>query len=233
MLERKTRFDFGSAADRYDEWYESREGERFDILEKVAVSRLLNHKPQAGELLEVGSGTGWWSGFFARMGFHVTGVDIAPEMVSAAKKKAISGAAFLQADAHDLPFGTGCFDVSAAITSLEFTENPESVIREMVRCTCLGGSLILGVLNAESAYNRSRLNQSGSPFAVARFFSCKELRQLLSPLGRVRVIPCAFPFSLRWPLVAGKRLDVIQQRLGCGNGAFLAVEVKLCASRLN
>ncbi|MBN1196133.1 MAG: class I SAM-dependent methyltransferase [Candidatus Aminicenantes bacterium] len=233
MIEQKTRFDFGPAADRYDEWYESREGERFDMLEKAAVSRLLNHKPQAGKLLEVGSGTGWWSDFFARMGFHVTGVDISPDMVGVAQKKAIAGATFLRADAHDLPFVNGCFDVSAAITSLEFAAEPEFVVGEMIRCTRRDGKLILGVLNAQSAYNRLRGNQYGSPFAVARLFSLRELNPLLAPLGRVRVIPCAFPFSLGWPLAVGKRLDVIQQRLGCVNGAFLAVEVNLCGSRLN
>jgi len=229
----KTSFDFGAVAGRYDEWYESYEGRRFDILEKKAVSRLLKRIPRAGTLLEIGSGTGWWSLFFAQAGLHVTGVDIAAEMVGIAQKKAVPGATFHQVDAHDLPFRDDCFDVSAAITSLEFAENPEIVIREMIRCTRFGGKLILGVLNAESPFNRARMHQPDSPYAAARFFSAEELLNLLRPLGRVRVIPCAYPFSLKWPPLVGKWLDLIQQRLGCHDGAFLAVGVKLCISRLN
>ncbi len=69
------------------------------------------------------------------MGYTVSGVDISPRMVNIAKGKTITGASFRIADGHDLPFDNGAFDITAAVTALEFVREPGRVILEMVRCT--------------------------------------------------------------------------------------------------
>ena len=220
-------FDFSKIADQYDGWYDTREGELTDRLEKRAVRSLLVGMGEKGALLEVGSGTGWWSAWFSQRGFRVTGVDISWEMVAVARKKKIPAASFLSEDAHRLSFLDHQFDAACAITTLEFTREPESVIREMVRCTRPGGQLLLGILNSASTANRARRKVSGSPFEWARFFSIKDLRDRLSPFGQVKIIPCVFPFSMKLPLPLACLADGMLALSGRGTGAFLAVKVSL------
>ncbi len=49
------------------------------LTEIAAVLALL--PPPPARLLDMGCGTGWTSFFFAKAGYHVTGVDIAPDMI--------------------------------------------------------------------------------------------------------------------------------------------------------
>ena len=111
-------FDFGMIADSYDRWYQTPLGRAYDLLEKRAVARMLPRAAPDARLLDLGCGTGHWSAFFATLGFKVTGMDIAPEMIAAARAKHIAGASFDVADAHKLPFDDGEFDVATAITTL-------------------------------------------------------------------------------------------------------------------
>ncbi len=229
----KPRYDFGPVAQEYDQWYESREGRRFDRLEKSAVSRLLKPEISGPDLLEVGTGTGWWSRYFVEKGFLVTGVDISTEMVETARKKSIGGADFQQADAHELPFADDRFDVVAAITSLEFTTDPVRVLGEMTRCARPRGRLILGILNAESSLNRARMKVPGSPFAAAQLMTAAQLRTLLAPMGAVRMIPCAFPLAVKFPEPVSAWIDSLLRWSGSRDNAFLAIEVRLCKSKPN
>lgn len=43
--------------------------------------------PPPAKLLDLGCGTGWTSRFFARRGYEVVGIDIAPDMIELANKK--------------------------------------------------------------------------------------------------------------------------------------------------
>ena len=152
-----SRFDFDAVADKYDKWYETVEGAMYDRLEKKAVSRYLQQNAQGGKLLEVGCGTGHWSQFFSDCGFAVTGVDVSERMIKIAQGKNIASVAFQIADGHSLPFADNSFDVTAAITTLEFAGNAELVLKEMLRCTRKpSGQLLIGVLNGLARLNRSR-----------------------------------------------------------------------------
>jgi len=171
-------------------------------------------------------GTGWWSRFFSELGFVVTGIDISPMMVAAARSKRIPNAAFGLADAHDMPFEDGRFSVSAAITTIEFTGEPESVIREMVRCTKPGGILVFGVLNAASPINRRRRHHAGGPFHSARFFTMEELHGLLSPYGDTVSRCCAFPLSMRVPAPLAQIADDGMASMKRKTGAFIAIRTE-------
>jgi len=73
--------------------------------------------PEAGlNMLEIGSGTGHWSDFFAEHGYDVTGVDRSREMVERSRSKGIPRATFHAADAHRLPYADGQFDAAAAVS---------------------------------------------------------------------------------------------------------------------
>jgi len=220
-------FDFGTLAPDYDQWYDEKMGGRFDRLEKRAMRSLFRGIVKKGTLLEIGSGTGWWSEWFSRMGFRVTGVDISWEMVAVAKKKKIANAAFVCEDGQRLSFLDNSFDVACAVTSLEFAREPETVIGEMVRCTRPGGHLILGILNADSPLNIARRKVPGSPYEWARFFSVTDLTPRLAPFGRVKILHCAYAPSLKLPPPLCGVVDDVMAFCGIGIGAFLAVKVAL------
>jgi len=226
-LPQPSSFDFDPVADVYDRWYDTAEGRLFDKLEKEALRRLIGGTGAGIDLLEIGMGTGWWSSFFAELGYHVTGVDISPSMVSCAQAKKIPGAHFQTADAHGLPFAAASFYVAAALTSLEFTREPETVIREMVRCVKPHGALLLGVLNRDAPFNQARKKQGAGPYGAARMFTVRELKGMLAPFGRVCICGAAFPISMKLPGALATAADTIQAFCGGTSAAFLAVRVDL------
>lgn len=222
-----SRHDFGGLADRYDCWYQTGKGKVYDLFEKRAFLDLIDTGPPGKKLLEIGCGTGWWSSFFSRLGFSVTGVDISAEMVDAARAKNIPAATFQEIDAHELPFADNTFSASVAITSLEFMREAPKVIQEMVRCTKRpGGTIYLGFLNPAAKINQKRRDKSGSLYAKARFFTLNEIEEAWSRHGMVQSTVCAFPF----PVMLGANgiwFDRLETRLKFRHGAFIAVRVDL------
>lgn len=124
-----SRFDFDLIADSCDSWYAGRRGVMYDRLEKKAIIRFLTPHVRGEKLLEVGCGTGHWSRFFSEYGFEVTGVDVSQRMIDVAKSKNISDASFQVADGHSLPFTNETFDITTAITTLEFVRDAKAVVR--------------------------------------------------------------------------------------------------------
>ncbi len=226
--DKPSRFDFGPVADTYDKWYETAEGAMYDRLEKKAVSRYLPRDVHRMKLLEVGCGTGHWSRFFADRGFEVTGIDISENMIRVAQSKAIENASFQVADAHCLPFADGAFDVSAAITTLEFVRGPDLVLQEMVRCTRRpGGQLVVGVLNALAPLNRNRQRNPESLYSKARLFSPRQVTQLLELYGPTRVVTAGFAPRSKPLLWLSPLTDTINHLLHLPYGVFIAAKVIL------
>ena len=227
-IEKSSRFDFDLLADEYDSWYESAKGRMYDRLEKKAISRYLPPDAKGKKLLEVGCGTGHWSRFFSEYGFEVIGVDISERMVNIVKSKNISDASFQLADGHSLPFPDETFDVTAAITTLEFVRDAEGVLREMVRCTRKpGGQLLVGVLNVLARLNRSRKKRPESPYTKARLFSPSQLKQLLEPFGRLAMVTAGFVPNQKLFLPLAPLIDTVGRFFHIPYGAFIAAEVKL------
>ena len=223
-----SRFDFGPMAERYDQWYETDEGALYDRLEKRAVVRLLPHNGRGKELLDVGCGTGHWARFFSEHGFTIAGIDISPSMIRVAHGKGIPRASFTTADAHELPFDSGRFDVAVAITTLEFVRDQEVVLREMVRCTRRPGGLVLvGALNALARINRHRRAVGQPTYREARFFTPRELKAALAPFGETRVTAAALVPQARWLLPLAALADAVGRWLHLPYGALLVARVEL------
>jgi len=219
-------FDFDPLAEEYDRWYETEEGHHYDLLEKRALRRLIGKAEEGASMLEIGSGTGWWSRFFSDLGFWVTGMDISAKMVEVARSKNIPHARFEKADGHNIPFPDHSFSASAAITAIEFARNPETVIREMVRCTRPGGRIFLGVLNGDAPLNQERKRKGEGVFASVRFLAVRDIKALFAPYGKPVTKLCAFPLSIKAPSMAGLSDDV-HALLKITSGAFVAVRMDL------
>jgi len=207
ITEKQSRFDFDLLADKYDSWYESARGKK---------------------LLEVGCGTGHWSQFFSECGFEVTGVDISERMINIARAKSIPNSLFQIADGHSLPFEDSSFDVTAAITTLEFVRDAEAVVREMVRCTRKPrGRLLIGVLNELAPLNYNRKQRPESPYIKTRLFSPRELKQLLVRYGEACVVAAGFIPKQKHLLPLAPLLDTVGRFFHIPYGAFIAAEVRL------
>jgi len=226
--DKSSRFDFDAVADSYDQWYQTAEGAMYDRLEKKAICRFLRKKSQGRKLLEVGCGTGHWSRFFSDCGFEVTGVDISESMIKIAQGKNIADASFQIADIHSLPFADNSFDVTAAITTLEFAGNVELVLQEMARCTRKpSGQLLIGVLNVLARLNRSRQQNSESLYAKADLFSPEQLKKRLSKYGQTELCTAGFIPGQKYLLPLSPFIDAVGWFFHLPYGAFIAGQVKL------
>ena len=224
-----SRFDFNRIAASYDGWYASRRGAMYDRLEKELIANFLPARAEGKKLLEIGCGTGHWSQFFSQRGFEVTGLDISEAMINTARQKSIPNVSFLMADGHFLPFQDSAFDLTAAMTTLEFVRDAEVVLGEMIRCTRKPGRILLGMLNRLSIVNRQRQRQNRpeNPYVAARLFSPVELREFLKPHGEVEITVGGFIPTQDWRIPLAPWIDRLARMFASQKGAFMAGMLKL------
>ena len=201
----------------------------YDRLEKKLIADFLPRKTEGKKLLEIGCGTGHWSRFFSQCGFKLTGLDISEAMINTARQKNIPNASFYTGDGHSLPFQDNSFDVTAAITTLEFLGDAEIVLQEMIRCTVKEGRILLGILNGLSVVNHQRQRQSSheNPYAAARLFSPGELKEFIKPYGQVEIIVGGFVPAQNRLIPLAPWIDRVARMFGNQKGAFMAAALKL------
>ena len=94
-------------------------------------------------VLDVGTGTGVVAITAARLGAHVTGVDLTPALLDVARENArIAGLpdiAWLEGDAESLPCPDAAFDVVLSQFGHMFAPRPEVAVAEMRRVLKPGG----------------------------------------------------------------------------------------------
>lgn len=117
------------------------QAERAEAL-RARLDRLL---PLTGDerVLDVGTGTGAVALALAPLVREVIGVDESEERLALAREGAPENATFTVADATQLPFEIGTFDVVTCVRTLHHVRRPEVVIAELVRVTRLGGHLLV------------------------------------------------------------------------------------------
>jgi len=218
-------FDFGNIASSYDSFYESEKGRIYDRLEKSAVARMMPSSKDNPKMLEVGSGTGHWSKFFSAHGFHVTGVDISPEMVDIAKSKNIPNTEFHVEDILKLPYEKNSFDIVCAMASIEFTHAPQLALNTMAQFVKRGGYILLGCLNRNGLLNAKRILEKKETYVNAQLPDIVSFRKMLSQFGKPEIQACAFvPMSASWLNFV---TEPIAKMLNANWGEFIVGRVKL------
>ncbi len=96
--------------------------------------------------LDAGCGTGFLTFELAARGHRVTGVDFAPAMIVEARRKAAERGVSVrleEADAEQLPYASGSFDLVISRHVLWTLPHPEAAIDEWIRVLRTGGRLVV------------------------------------------------------------------------------------------
>jgi len=134
-----TRERFARTAERVAELQDARAADlEKDILRFVA--------PSGDErALDSGTGSGALAFALAPHVREVIGVDIVPELLEQARKRAerFPTVRFVQGDATILPFEYGSFDLTGTLRTLHHIARPELAVAELVRVTRPGGRVLV------------------------------------------------------------------------------------------
>ena len=124
----------------YDYFSRFMESSAVEFLDRIGV------RP-GSTLLDVACGSGQLGLIAARRGARVTGVDIATNLIAAARARAAAeglDARFDEGDAESLPYPDGSFDIVASIYGAMFAPRPDLVAAELRRVCRPGGTIAMG-----------------------------------------------------------------------------------------
>jgi len=111
-------------------------------------------EPRPGErILDLATGTGWTARLLASRGARVTGVDIAADLLAAAKGTMQTHGlpiAYELGDAERLRFADGSFDAVTSTFGVMFVSRPESAAAEIARVCRKGGRIALTTWQPDS-----------------------------------------------------------------------------------
>lgn len=130
---------FAATAERLAELEEARRAE--------LSGRVARFVEPAGEerALDAGTGTGALAFALAPLVAEVVGVDLVPELLDEARKRAgeFSNVSFVEGDVTTLPPDLGEFDLSGSLRTLHHVRRPELAVSELTRVTRLGGRILV------------------------------------------------------------------------------------------
>ena len=97
-------------------------------------------------VLDVACGTGNLAIPAAKFGAEVTGIDIAPNLVDAARRASADAGLDIRFDigaAEALPYTDGSFETVVSMFGVMFSARPDLALSELVRVTAPGGRIVL------------------------------------------------------------------------------------------
>ncbi len=97
-------------------------------------------------ILDLACGTGNLSIPAARQGAIVTGLDLAPNLVEVARKRAAAQGLNIQfdiGDAEDLPYTDNSFEMVLSMYGIMFAPRPEAIAAQLLRVCAPGGLIAL------------------------------------------------------------------------------------------
>jgi SAM-dependent methyltransferase len=181
-----TRERFARTAERIGELQDARAASlEKDILRFVAP---------AGDERALDSGTGSGALAFALAPHvrEVVGVDIVPELLEQARKRAerFPNVTFVEGDATKLPLDYGSFDLTGTLRSLHHIARPELAMAELVRVTRPGGRLLvidqIAPVDPLAAFELNRFERARDP-SHTRALADIDLRHLFESNGLVLI----------------------------------------------
>ena len=179
-----TRERFARTAERIAELQDARAASlEQDIVRFVA--------PSGDErALDSGTGSGALAFALAPHVREVVGVDLVPELLEQARKRAerFPNVTFLEGDATKLPLDYATFDLTGTLRTLHHIARPELAVAELVRVTRVGGRLLvvdqIAPVDPLAAAELNRFERARDP-SHARALADVDLRGLFESNGLV------------------------------------------------
>ncbi|WP_305790024.1 class I SAM-dependent methyltransferase [Symbioplanes lichenis] len=110
---------------------------------------VLQPMTEGDRVLDVGCGAGHFLAYARSAGLRTSGADVVPELVELARQRAQEA---VVAEAEHLPWPDATFELVTAFNALQFADDTDAALAEMVRVTKPGG--YVAVANwAEAARN--------------------------------------------------------------------------------
>ena len=140
--------------------------------------------------LDSGTGSGALAFALAPHVREVVGVDVVPELLEQARKRAerFQNVTFLEGDATKLPLGYGSFDLTGTLRTLHHIARPELAVAELVRVTRLGGRVLvvdqIAPVDPLAAVELNRFERARAP-SHTRALADVDLRGLFESNGLV------------------------------------------------
>ncbi len=165
---------YDSVAAVYDAQYrEEQEAKYSVVLNSICASR-------RGCILDLGCGTGLFVKEAAALGDYV-GVDHSWKMLKKAKqKRGGQRVFFLCADADNLPFADGVFDVVFSFTVLQNVPSSERTVAEIRRVSKRGSEVVLSVSKKAFTHASFLRVLAGSELLLVRLIDGGELKDYVA-----------------------------------------------------
>lgn len=123
--------------------------------ERPAMMAAMPSQLKRKKVLDAGCSTGWYSSQLLHLGAEVTGIDVSPEMVKAAKQRLGEEAIFLCHDLQEtLPFKDDSFDLIVSSLALHYLKDWTHTFQEFNRILKADGTLLFSVHHPFMDYTR-------------------------------------------------------------------------------
>ena len=142
--------------------------------------------------LDSGTGSGALAFALAPHVREVVGVDLVPELLEQARKRAerFPNVTFLEGDATKLPLDYATFDLTGTLRTLHHIARPELAVAELVRVTRVGGRLLvvdqIAPVDPLAAAELNRFERARDP-SHTRALADVDLRGLFESNGLVLI----------------------------------------------
>jgi len=180
----------------YEGWYHT-VGRRASRLEKGLLGRLLDNLGRLRSVIEVGCGTGHFTRWAEKAAPLVFGADRSLAMLGQARR--LGSRRLVASDALALPLRDASCDAVLLVTTLEFVDRPDWVLREAVRVARRG--VVIGALNRHSLLGRRLAHRVEPPWTSARLLTVAELTRLAAEAAPIPRATVRWRTTL-WPLGA-------------------------------